>query len=146
MAENLVYRNDDKNNRVEDLGITLAPGQPVLTKDGRPAVTLNATADYRITKQLDDLYSDVEVTVTYGRGGASLEGQEVTLAQDGTWEFPTSGITGVTASTAQGTKVYIVAATRKLTNVATDNTLFGTVDYPPTYNRARGFTPIRIGA
>lgn len=145
MAENLVYRNDDKNNRVEDLGLTLAPGQPVLTKDGRPAVTLNATADYRITKQLTDLYTDVDVTVTYGRGGASLEGQEVTLAQDGTWEFPTAEITGVTASTAQGTKVYLTSA-RKLTATATDNTLYGTVDYPPTYNRARGFTPIRIGA
>jgi hypothetical protein len=145
MAENLVYRNDDNKNRTEDLGLTLAPGTPVLSKAGLPAVTVNATADYTITKQLDDLYSDMDVTVTYNRGGASLQDREVTLAFDGTWEFPTAEITGVTAATAQGTAVYITSA-RKLTATATDNTLFGYVDYPPTYNRTRGFTPIRIGA
>lgn len=144
MATNLVYRNDDKNNRTEDLGLTLASGQPVLTKSGRPAVTLTASGDYRVTRNLDDLYSDIDVTVTYGRSGASLVGQEVTLAEDGTWEFPTAEITGVTASTPQGTKVYLTAA-RKLTATDTGNTLYGEVDYPPTYNRSRGFTPIRIG-
>lgn len=145
MATNLVYRNDDNNNRVEDLGLTLAPGKPVISKAGLPAVTVTASADYRITETLDDLYTDISVTVNYGRGGASLKGQEVTLAFDGTWEFPTADITGITAASAKGTAVYITSA-RALTNVATGNTLFGYIDVPPTYNRSRGFTPIRIGA
>jgi len=145
MATNLVYRNDDSNNRVEDLGLTLAPGTPVLSKAGLPAVTVTASADYRITRDLDDYFTDIDVTVTYGRGGASLKGQEATLAFDGTWEFPTADITGVNATAAHGTPVYITAA-RKLTATATDNTPYGYVDVPPTYNRNRGFTPIRIGA
>lgn len=144
MATNLVYRNTDSQNRTEDLGLTLASGQPVLTKGGRPAVTLTASADYRVTQNLDDYYSDIDVTVSFGRPGASLKGQEVTLAEDGTWEFPTAGITGITASSAQGTKVYITS-TRTLTSTASGNTFYGEVDVPPTYNRNRGFTPIRIG-
>ena len=44
MATNLVYRNDDANNRVEDLGLTLAPGEPVLSTAGLPAVTVTASA------------------------------------------------------------------------------------------------------
>lgn len=141
MATNLVYRNDDSNNRVEDLGATLAPGKAVISKSGAPAVTVTGSADYTITVPVNGAGNLSGVR----RGGVGLIGQEVTLAFDGTWEFPTSSISGVTGTTAQGTKVYLTAG-GALTATATSNTLFGTVDIPPGYDRARGFTPIKVGA
>lgn len=140
MATNLVYRNADSQNRVEDLGATIAPGTPVISKAGLPAVAVTGSADYTKTATVG------EVTVSgIPAGGVGLKGREVTLAFDGTWEFPTANITGVTASTAQGTAIYITSG-GTLTNSSSGNTAFGYVDVPPGYDRSRGFTPIRIGA
>ncbi len=141
MATNLVYRNTDSKNRVEDLGATLPAGKAVLSKGGDPAVTLTGSADYTITVPVNGAGNLSGIP----RGGVGLVGQEVTLAFDGTWEFPTSSITGVTASTAQGTAVYLTSG-GALTGTASGNTKYGEVDYPPAYDRTRGFTPIKIGA
>lgn len=144
MATNLVYRNTDSQNRVEDLGETIAPGAPVLSAAGLPAVAVTGSADYTVTESAPE-GSVYNWSFTRPAGGASLVGQEVTLAFDGTWEFETADITGVTASTAHGTAVYITDA-GALTATEGTNTLFGYVDLPPQYDRSRGFTPIRIGA
>lgn len=141
MATNLVYRNTDSYNRVEDLGATLAPGKAVLSKSGAPAVTVTASADYTISAPINGAGTLSGIP----RGGQGLEAQEVTLAFDGTWEFPTSSVSGVTNTTAQGTKVYLTSG-GNLTATASGNTLYGSVDIPPGYDRARGFTPIKIGA
>lgn len=138
MAMNLVYRNIDSKNRVEDLGKTLAPGDPEISKAGLPVVAVTGSADYVVS----------EVIPGYGtlsgipRGGVGLRGQEVTLAFDGTWEFE---VTGATAASAQGTKVYITTA-GDLTTTAGSNTAYGYVDWSTDYDRTRGLTPVRIGA
>lgn len=138
MALNLVYRNTDSQNRVEDLGKTLAPGTPAVSKAGLAVVAVTGSADYTRS----------EVLPGYGTlsgipaGGVGLRGQEVTLAFDGTWEFE---VTGATAATAQGTKVYITAA-GALTTTAGSNTEYGYVDWSTDYDRTRGLTPVRIGA
>lgn len=137
MALNLVYRNIDSKNRTEDLGKTLAPGAPVLDKAGVPAVTVTGSGDYTVS---ETVYGYTVSGIP--AGGASLVGQEVTLAFDGTWEF---AVTGATAATAQGTKVYLTSA-GALTATAASNTLYGTVDWPPTYDRTRGVVPVKIGA
>lgn len=143
MATNLVYRNDDKNNRVETLAATHGPGVPVLSLGGAPAVTVTGSGDYTIT----DTTSYPPYTVSgIPAGGVGLSGKQVTLAFDGTFEFPEANVTGITAATmTQGTKVYITAALA-LTNVSTGNTLYGTVDIPPDYDTSRGMVPIKIGA
>lgn len=146
MATNLVYRNTDSQNRVEDLGETLAPGVAVLSEAILPAVTVTGSADY--TKSEASFYAPMTIS-GIPAGGVGLKDQEVTLAFDGTWEFAEGDITGVTTATAQGTKVYASGSTAgaaTLTNVATSNTLFGYVDYPPEYDKTRGMVPIRIGA
>lgn len=140
MATNLVFRNDDKNNRVEVLAATHAPGTPVISLSGEPAVTVTGSGDYSIS----ETYPGIGTLSGIPAGGVGLEGKEVTLAFDGTWEFETADITGVTSSTANGTKVYITSA-NALTATAGSNTLFGTVDYPKDYDKSRGFTPIKIG-
>lgn len=136
MALNAVFRDEDKKHRVEDLGKTLASGVPVLSKAGLPAITLTGSADYTTSETI------FEFTVSgIPAGGVGLRGQEVTLAFDGTWE---GEITGASATTAQGTKVYLTAA-GALTTTAGSNTEFGYVDWPTDYNRTRGVVPFRIG-
>lgn len=141
MATNLVYRNTDSYNRVQDLGVTLAPGVAVISLDGKPAVTVTGSADYKVSAPVNGAGTLSDIP----RGGVGLIDQEVTLAFDGTWEFPTAGITGVTASTANGTAIYRTT-TGTLTATEGTNVPFGSVDVPPGYDRARGFTPIKIGA
>ena len=141
MAKNLVYRNDNKKNRVEVLAATYAPGVPVVSLSGAPAVTVTGSGDY----VKSEVIPGVGTLSGIAAGGVGLEGKEVTLAFDGTWEFPTSDITGATASTANGTKVYITSA-NALTTTASGNTFYGTVDRPKDYDNTRGFTPIKIGA
>lgn len=137
MATNLVYRNIDSKNRVEDLGKTLAPGIPAVSTADLSVVTVTASADYTITETAVG-----GITISgIPAGGVGLREQEVTLAFDGTWEFP---VTGATAATAQGTEVFIDAATNVLS--LTGTVVYGYVDYPVDYNRTRGLTPVRIGA
>ena len=138
MALNLVYRNTDSRNRVEDLGKTLAPGLPVVSKAGLPATTVTGSADY--------VKTDTAFGMTLSgipAGGVGLKGREVTLAFDGTWEYP---VTGGTAATAQGVKVYVIAASNTLTTTAGSNVGFGYIDWSPDYDRTRGVLPVRIGA
>lgn len=144
MATNLVYMGTPADNRVETLAATYAPGVPVVSLGGLPAVTLTGSGDY--TKS--------ETIAGYGTlsgipaGGVGLSGKEVTLAFNGTFEFdkdawasdtlPTTGIT-------QGAKVYITSG-GDLTTTSGSNTLFGYFDYPKDYDTTRGFLPVRIGA
>lgn len=141
MATNLVYRNTDARNRVETLAATYGAGVPVLSLGGQPAVTITASGDH--TRSDSTLFPPYTIS-GIPDGGAGLVGKQVTLAFDGTWEFLASSITGVTTSSAQGTKVYITSG-GALTGTATSNTLFGTVDYPVDYDKTRGYVPIKIG-
>lgn len=143
MATNLVYRNTDAQNRVEDLGATIAPGAPVVSKAGLPAVAVTGSADYTVSEEIPGVGTLSGVNA----GGVGLKGQEVTLAFDGTWEFLATSFDGTApnpATIAQGTEVYITAG-GKLTTTAGSNTAFGYVDVPPSYDRSRGFVPVRIG-
>lgn len=143
MATNLVYRNIDSKNRVEDLGKTLAPGAPAVSLAGLPVVAVTGSADYTVTEQVD---SNISIT-GIPAGGVGLEDQEVTLAFDGTWEFDAAAFGGTlpSANVAQGDSVYITAG-GDLTTTEGSNTPFGYFDYPKDYDATRGFLPIRIGA
>lgn len=144
MATNLVYRNSDSQNRVEDLGATLAPGTPVVSEAGLPAVTVTGSADYEIS----EVIPGVGTLSGIPAGGVGLEGQEVALAFDGTWEFLASEFADTAPNpetVAQGTAVYITSG-GELTTTEGSNVPFGYVDVPPDYDRTRGFVPVRIGA
>lgn len=136
MATNLVYRNDNKKNRVRDLGETIAPGTAVLTPEGEPAVAVTGSADYTVSEVIDGVGTLSGIPA----GGVGLEGQEVTLAYDGTFEF--DDITGA-AGLEVGDPVYITG-TGALNAAGTD--VFGTVDFVPDYDTTRGFVPVKIGA
>jgi len=147
MATNLVYRNDDKNNRVETLAATHAPGVPVIDLEGNPAVTLTGSGDYTITDATNTPYTISGIPA----GGVGLTGKQVTLCSDGTWEFIATDF-GNTApnplTIAQAVSINFVTATGKLTTTAVGAGIvaYGYVDVPPDYDRTRGLVPVRIGA
>lgn len=144
MATNLVYRNTDSQNRVETFSATYAPGTPILSKSGVPAVTVTGSGDYTVT----EVITGVGTLSGIAAGGVGLTGKQVTIAFDGTWEFDKFAFDSKTLPTTnigQGDKVYI-KATGELTNTSGGNTLFGYYDFPVDYDTSRGFLPIRIGA
>lgn len=144
MALNLVYRNDNKENRVETLAATYDSGRPVISLAGLPAVTVTASGDHTTSETIAGFGTLSGIP----NGGVGLVGKQVTLAFDGTWEWPASEITGITAASAQGTLVNYVAATGVLTNAAVSGSTvvaYGYVDFPPDYDKTRGYVPVRIG-
>ena len=141
MATNLVYKYTESKTRVRTLAASVPGGTPLLDpSDSRPAVTITATGDYTVTVTDNLPYGWASVTGV-AKGGAGLVGKEATLAYDGTWEFP---VTGVTTSTVQGAQVYITSA-GELTLTASTNTAYGRIDYPTDYEKAAAIAPVRIG-
>lgn len=141
MAKNLVYKNDNKQNRVVVLAATHGSGEPVIAPSGSPAITVTGSGDYTES----EVIAGVGTLSGIPRGGVGLVGKEVTIAFSGTWEFPEADIAGTTAATAtQGLKVYITAALA-LTTTAGSNTPYGSVDFPKDYDKTRGMVPVKIG-
>lgn len=79
-------------------------------------------------------------------GGVGLDALQVSVATDGTYEF---AVTGATTATANGTKVYAVVASGKITGLTLTegtNTLFGVVNNPQDYvASAAGIACVKIG-
>lgn len=142
MATNLVFKNDNKQNRVVTLAATYGPGVPVIA-NGSPAVTVTGSGDY--TKS--EVIPGVGTLSGVAAGGVGLAGKEVSVAFSGTWEFPVADITGIAsvAAAVNGGTVYITSA-NALTTTAGTNLKFGTVDFPKEYDKTRGLVPIKIGA
>ena len=143
MALNLVYRGDPRNNRERVVPSGTVSGDPLLIGT-KPAVALTSRADATASFTTPQGYTLSGVP----SGGVGNATDSATVAFDGTYEFDgvvSTGTTAVPTSTAQDTAVYITSA-GALTLVATDNTLFGYVDYPPDYHKVAGTLPIRIGA
>lgn len=141
MAKNLVYKNDNKQNRVEVLSATYGSGVPVISLSGAPAITVTGSGDYTKSETI----LGVGTLSGIAAGGVGLVGKEVTLAYSGTWEFPEADVAGTTAATAtQGQKIYITSG-NALTTTVGSNTFYGTVDFPKEYDKTRGMVPVKIG-
>lgn len=148
MATNLVYRNTDSKNRVQTLAATYDSGVPVISLDGLPAVTLTASGDHTTS----DATSYPPYTISgIPDGGVGLVGKQVTLCFDGTWEFLATDFDGTAptvTSISNGTAINFKSSNGKLTTAAvtTGIVAFGTVDFPPDYDKTRGYLPVKIGA
>ena len=141
MATNLVFKNDNKQNRVVTLAATYGPGVPVIA-NGSPAVTVTGSGDYTKSETI----AGVGTLSGVAAGGVGLAGKEVSVAFSGTWEFPVTDITGLTsvAAATNGDVIYITSA-NALTTTEGSNLKFGTVDFPKDYDKTRGLVPIKIG-
>lgn len=147
MATNLVFRNIDSLNRVDTLADTVAPGTPVISSSGEPAVAVTGSGDYTRS----EVIPGVGTLSGIPAGGVGLGGKEVSLAFDGTWEFLASEFDGtapVPGTTTEGTAVNYKTADNKLTLAAVGSGVvaYGTVNYPKDYDTTRGFLPVKIGA
>ena len=148
MANNLVYRNDDEKNRVQTLAATYGPGQPVISLDSKPAVTVTGSGDYVLPNETS-FYAPATISGVPA-GGVGLTGKQVTLAFDGTWEFLASGFDTTPpdpTSIVNGTAINFKTSNGKLTTAAVTGGIvaWGTVDFPPGYNKTRGFVPVKVG-
>jgi len=145
-----IFRSTDTLNRVRTLAASAHEGDPVLDPtDQRPAVAYTNSGDVMKTVTTSDIPIGGGVTtLTYPNGGVGLFGKETVLAYDGTWEFDvvSSGTTPAPTTTPAGTKVFIIAATSKLTLASSGNVAYGTVDYPTDYTKRAGKLPVLIGA
>ena len=147
MATNLVYRNTDSQNRVEVLAATYQAGVPVISLGAEPAVTVTASGD--ATRTESTFYAPLTIS-GIPNGGVGLEGKEVTLAFDGTWEFLAEAFTGSDPdpeTVAQGALVNFTTASGLLTMTAVGARIvaYGYIDFPPDYDKTRGYVPVRIG-
>jgi hypothetical protein len=70
-------------------------------------------------------------------GGVGLDALQASVATDGTYEFPVTGAVSTPGSqTANGTPVYAVVASGRITGLtltSTSNTLWGVVNNPQDY-------------
>ena len=77
--------------------------------------------------------------------GESLDALKVSVSTDGTYEF---AVTGATSATANGTPIYAVVATGKITSLTTTstaNTYWGVVNNPMDYTASASAICVKIG-
>ena len=77
--------------------------------------------------------------------GESLDPLKVSVAIDGTYEFP---VTGATGSTKNGTAVYAAVTTGKVTELTLTvgtNTLWGVINNPMDYAASASAICVKIG-
>lgn len=78
-------------------------------------------------------------------GGVGLSALEASVATDGTYEF---AVTGADGTTANGTAVYAVVASGKITSLtltSTSNTLWGVINNPKDYVGSASKSCVKIG-
>lgn len=84
-------------------------------------------------------------------GGVGLDALKASVATDGTYEFPVTGVTvnGSVGLAYNGTPVYAVVASGRVTGLtltASGNTLFGVINNPVDYvPSAAGIACVKIG-
>lgn len=138
MALNRIFAGTDRQNRARVVPAGTLSGAFLLLGN-RPAVALTSRGD--ATKS--EVVGDGLTLSGIKSGGASLAPNQASVAFDGTYALP---VTGVTATTASDVAVYITTgATPTLTTTVGTNTLFGYTDYPEGYNKIAGEAPVRIG-
>lgn len=148
MAENMFKKYTESLTREIEVGANVPGGSAVL--DGtRPAVTIAASGGSAIT-QTTNLPSNV-TSISYTDGGVGYRTNCAVVAYDGSWLFPVTGVTNgetvpdAAAGTNQGTNVYAVVASGKITSLTltdTGNTYFGKID---DGNIVDGVAPVLIG-
>lgn len=143
IATSPVFASTDGLRELWDVVAEVDAGTALLNED-RAGVAYTPSGGFTGTDVVGPLtVSGIEL------GGEGLKLLQASVATDGTYEF---AVTGATAATKNGTKVYAVmgtggAATRivELTLTPTGNKLFGVVNGPQGYVPSAAKTPVKIG-
>lgn len=138
-----VFSSTDAQREVWTNPTTIAPGTAVISVADQPGIAITGTGDYATPASTIGAYT---ITPAAGTGGGvGLTGKQVSVATDGTWEFP---VTGGTTSTVQNTLVYAVVSSGDITSLTTtagSNKVYGKVNYPVDYVKVDGTLPVKIG-
>lgn len=139
IATSEVFASTDALREVWPTPVEIAQGTALL--NGTKAGVAYTASGAHTTSEVVGPY-----TITVPDGGQGLSALEVSVATDGTWMLP---VTGATSGTTQGTLVYGVVATGRITSLTTTasgNTLFGRVNLPAGLTASATATPVKIGA
>lgn len=145
MATNMFKKYTESLVRKLEVGDDVLGGTPIIINN-RPGVTLADSGGSSRTKTTN-LPGNI-TSVTYDSQGATFGPGEATVAFDGTWLFPVTGVTdGDTvpdsaAGTDEGTSVYLDPLDGSLTLTSTGNTFYGKIDAGAIVN---GVAPVQIG-
>lgn len=133
------FSSTDALRTIWDVVTEVAVGTALINND-RPGVAYTPSGGFTGSTTIGG------VTISgIAQGGASLKPLEVSVATDGSYEFP---ITGATAATANGTNVYAVVATGRVTELTLTlgtNKLFGVVNNPADYDATGAVSCVKIG-
>lgn len=121
---NVLYSDIESERRTRKVGNNVAPGT-ALVSGGRPAITITGSGDYA-GNAVTVTGNGETITIAGGRGGVSLDDDEATVTFTGSYFFD---VAGASASTTQGTEVYLVDADNTLTLTKGSNTLWGVVEF-----------------
>lgn len=141
VARSETFSSTDALREIWDVTTEVAAGTALIQAGSdRPGVSYAPSGGHTISKTIG------AVTVSgFPDGGASTPPLKASVATDGTYEFP---VTGATAATANGTKVYAVMTgvlVTGLTLTVGSNKPFGVVNNPLDYDAAGAFSNVKIG-
>lgn len=143
-----VFASTDALREVWDVVAECAVGTALLAGTDRVGVAYTPSGGHTGSKTIG------EVTFSgWSDGGVGLPALRCSVAVDGTFEFP---VTGVTSATKNGTIVYAIVASGQITGLtltAGSNVRFGTVNAPQGYQAVKGTNgpsaskcPVKVGA
>lgn len=138
MATNMLYKYTENATREWPVASGTVAGQPVISANNQPGVTLTSRGDATKTVTSGGNFSQ-----TFPSGGIGNRSDSATVATDGTFIFP---VTGASSATPKNTQVYITgsAPTQTLTLTVASNVKYGVTDDYPGQGTA-GATAVKIG-
>lgn len=86
MADNMIFKDDEKTRRVYEVGSKVAPGTPVVTPEGA-GVTLTGSGDNAVLGEFVAPDGEIVEYTARQRGGVGLEDEEATVTFSGTFAF-----------------------------------------------------------
>lgn len=122
MALNMLYKYSPAKTQTWPVPAGTLAGSPVVSIANVPGVALTSRGDTRLTVGLS-----TGTQITEPGGGVGNIATEATVARDGTFVLP---VTGVTAATPKNTPVYAVVAAGVVTSLTLTvgaNVLFGKI-------------------
>lgn len=134
------FSSTDAQREIWTVTSEVAVGTALVSAGGRPGVAYTNSGGHTGSQAIGD-----STISGFPDGGVGLDALEVSVAVDGTYEFP---VTGASSSTPNGTLVYAVVASGRITSLtltSTSNTLFGSINNPQDYVGAAGAICVKIG-
>lgn len=122
MALNMLYKYSSTKTQTWPVPSGTVAGQPVVSITNEPGVALTSRGDARLT-----VGSSTGTQITEPGGGVGNITTEATVARDGTFILPVTGVTGATPKNTQVYAVVSAGAVTSLTLTVGSNPLFGKV-------------------